>query len=252
MKLKLLTVAFLSVSIFSACSADLTKDDNARLQPKKMESKFQQNVSINYLLYLPKNYNTGEKFPFMLFLHGAGERGNDLEMLKKHGPPRLIAEGKDFPFIIVSPQCPPGIRWKTNTLIALIDEIIKNYNVDEDRIYVTGLSMGGYGTWKLANEIPERLAAVIPICGWGDPWTICEIGDLPVWAFHGEKDNVVPVQRSKDLVDALKRCNANVNFTIYPDAEHDSWTKTYDNPQIYEWLLKQNKSNRKKLNGNWF
>ncbi len=252
MKLKLLTVAFLSVTIFSACSADLTKDDNARLQPKKMESKFQQNVSINYLLYLPKNYNTGEKFPFMLFLHGAGERGNDLEMLKKHGPPRLIAEGKDFPFIIVSPQCPPGIRWKTNTLIALIDEIIKNYNVDEDRIYVTGLSMGGYGTWKLANEIPERLAAVIPICGWGDPWTICEIGDLPVWAFHGEKDNVVPVQRSKDLVDALKRCNANVNFTIYPDAEHDSWTKTYDNPQIYEWLLKQNKSNRKKLNGNWF
>ncbi|MFA7227944.1 MAG: prolyl oligopeptidase family serine peptidase [Melioribacteraceae bacterium] len=238
--------------IFAACSPDITRNAAVRLEEKKMASKFEQDVSIKYLLYLPVSYKNGDKFPLMIFLHGSGERGDNLELVKKHGPPRLIEEGKDFPFIIVSPQCPQGIRWKTNTLIALLDEIIGNYNVDEDRIYITGLSMGGYGTWKLANEIPERLAAVIPICGWGDSWTICEIGDLPVWAFHGEKDNVVPSQKTSDLINALKRCGGNARVTLYPEAGHDSWTETYNNPEIYEWLLKQTKSGRKKLNANWF
>jgi predicted peptidase len=252
MRLKFLISAILFLFMLSACSPDISRTDSPRQEARRLESVYEQKVDLNYLLYLPKNYNSDEKFPLMMFLHGAGERGDDLELVKKHGPPKLIEEGKDFPFIIVTPQCPKGIRWKTNSLIRLLDEVIKNYNVDEERIYITGISMGGYGTWKLANEIPGRLAAVIPICGWGDPWTICEIGDLPVWAFHGAKDNVVHPQRSQDLIESLKRCGGNGILTLYPDAAHDCWTTTYENPRIYEWLLEKTRSGRKKLNSNWF
>lgn len=254
MKSKLICSALAVLAFAYGCSSELVvKESEMKKQlEKKMTTNFEQKVSLNYLLALPKDYDEKEKWPLLMFLHGSGERGDNLELLKKHGPPRLIEEGKEFPFIVVSPQCPSGIRWKTNALVALIDEVIKNYNVDENRIYVTGLSMGGYGTWKLANEIPERLAAVVPICGWGDSWTICEIGDLPVWAFHGAKDNVVAPQKSQELVDALKRCNGNVQFTLYPEANHDSWTETYNNPKVYEWLLEQSLDKRKKLNSNWF
>ncbi len=253
MKTKLWILLAFYLMLLTGCSTNIIKERNMKRQEeKKLNTNYEQKAIIDYLLYLPKEYNGKEKFPLMLFLHGSGERGSNLELVKKHGPPKLIEEGKDFPFIIVSPQCPSGIRWKTNILIALIDDIINNYNVDENRIYITGLSMGGYGTWKLANEISDRLAAAIPICGWGDAWTICEIGDLPVWAFHGEKDNVVLPQKSKELVEALKSCNGNVQLTTYPEAGHDSWTQTYDNPKIYEWLLKQTKNQRKKLNANWF
>jgi predicted peptidase len=254
MKQKLIGLLLIALMIVYGCSSELViKDGGTKRQVgKKMTTNFEQEVSLNYLLALPKDYEQKEKWPLLMFLHGSGERGNDLELLKKHGPPRLIEEGKEFPFIVVSPQCPSGIRWKTNALAALIDEMIKNYNVDENRIYVTGLSMGGYGTWKLANEISEKLAAVVPICGWGDSWTICEIGDLPVWAFHGGKDNVVVPQKSQELVDALKRCNGNVKFTLYPEANHDSWTETYNNPEVYKWLLEQSLDKRKKLKSNWF
>lgn len=242
------------LTLFVGCSSNVIVKENRmkRQEEKSLKTEFEQQININYLLYLPKNYNGKEKFPLLMFLHGSGERGNNLELVKKHGPPKLIDQGKDFPFIIVSPQCPAGIRWKTNSLIALLDEIIKNYNVDTNKIYITGLSMGGYGTWKLANEIPERLAAIIPVCGWGDPWTICEIGDLPVWAFHGAKDNVVPPQKSQDLIDALKACKGNAKLTLYPEANHDSWSATYDNPEVYEWLLKQSKDQRKNLKAGWF
>ena len=247
----IITAAYLL--LITGCSLNIVKETSRnRQEEKNLTTNYEQTVSINYLLYLPKNYNSKDKFPLMMFLHGSGERGSNLELVKKHGPPKLIDQGKDFPFIIVSPQCPNGIRWKTHTLIALLDDIIRNYNVDENRIYITGLSMGGYGTWKLANEIQERFAAIIPICGWGDSWTICEIGDLPVWAFHGAKDNVVNPQKSKELVDAIIACKGNAKLTIYPEANHDSWTQTYDNPEIYEWLLKQTKDQRKKLNSNWF
>jgi predicted peptidase len=242
---------FLAAFILSGCSSSfVTESGLKRQQEKKLKAEFKQIVEVNYLLYLPQNYTDDEKYPLMMFLHGSGERGTDLELVKKHGPPKLIEQGKEFPFIVVSPQCPSGIRWKTNILISLLDEIIENYNVDENKIYITGLSMGGYGTWKLANEIPERLAAIVPICGWGDAWTICEIGDLPVWAFHGAKDVVVPIQKSKELIDALNRCKGNSKLTIYPETNHDSWTQTYDNSEIYEWLLKQSLNQRKKLNSN--
>lgn len=199
-------------------------------------------VEMGYLLYLPKDYETKESWPLVLFLHGSGERGDDLELVKKHGPPKLIAEGKEFPFIVVSPQCPKGKSWEPYELKVLLDDIVQKYRVDEERICVTGLSMGGFGTWKLAAYMPRRLAAIAPICGGGDLSSVRRLTKLPIWAFHGAKDKSVPVERTQEMVDALTKNGGTPKLTIYPEAEHDSWTETYNNPEFYEWLLAQKRA----------
>lgn len=213
----------------------------------KLEKEIKLKVELQYLLYLPEDYEKAEKeYPLVLFLHGAGERGNDIELVKRNGPPKLIEEGKNFPFILVSPQCPEQTRWnyQTQSLIALLDEIESKYRVDKNRIYVTGLSMGGQGTWSLALTQPNRFAAIAPICGWTDTWEVCKINHLPVWVFHGAKDNVVPVSESQQMFDALKQCGAeNIKLTIYPEANHDAWTETYNNPELYNWLLSHSLNN---------
>ncbi|MBL8889213.1 MAG: prolyl oligopeptidase family serine peptidase [Planctomycetaceae bacterium] len=198
-------------------------------------------VKLKYLLSLPKGYEDQESWPVLLFLHGAGERGSDLNLVKKHGPPKLIEAGKEFPFIVVSPQCPGGRWWEPFELAALLDEIETNYKVDKERIYVTGLSMGGFGTWALTAYQPKRFAAIAPICGGGEPFTTRLYSHVPTWAFHGDQDNVVPLARSESMVDALKNAGGNVKFTIYPGVGHDSWTETYANDEFYKWLLEQKK-----------
>jgi len=203
-------------------------------------------VQMKYLLYLPKDYDQKESWPLLLFLHGSGERGDDLNLVKKHGPPKLIEAGKDFPFIVVSPQCPTGNRgWQAHELSALLDEITEKYKVDKDRLYVTGLSMGGYGTWSLAAFAPDRFAALVPICGGGDPNTVRRFAHVAVWVFHGVKDTAVPPERSEPMAEALKKAEANVKFTVYPEAGHDSWTEAYNTPELYEWLLQQKRTERK-------
>jgi predicted peptidase len=198
--------------------------------------------SIRYWLYLPPGYGQHEKrWPMLLFLHGAGESGEDLEKVKKHGPPKIVETGKDFPLLVVSPQSRRR-GWRPEVLRALIDHVVSDHQVDPDRIYVTGLSMGGFGTWALAAADPERIAAIVPICGGGDPNSVGRIGHLPAWVFHGGKDDVVPISESKRLVQAIRASGGNVRFTIYPQADHDSWTRTYDNPRLYEWLLEQKRS----------
>ena len=197
----------------------------------------------NYLLYLPKDYSESKTYPLLLFLHGAGERGNDLDKVKVHGPPKLIAAGKEFPFIVVSPQCAEDGWWNTLTIGQLLDHIESNYRVDKKRIYVTGLSMGGYGTWELALRQPERFAAIAPICGGGNDVS-ARFGkpiQAAVWAFHGAKDGVVPLKKSEEMVDALKSRNVDVKLTVYPEANHDSWTETYNNDELYEWFLQHKK-----------
>jgi predicted peptidase len=213
-------------------------------QEKQTTHNFQKEVKLtltaNYLLYLPKEYAENDKeFPLVLFLHGAGERGNDLEKVKVHGLPRLVNEGKDFPFIIVSPQCPDLMLWNTDLLSSLLDEIETNYRVDKNRIYVTGLSMGGHGTWSMALAEPNRFAAIAPVCGWSDTSKANLIAHLPIWVFHGAKDVVVPVKSSEDMVSALKNSGSYVKLTIYPEANHDSWTETYNNEELYKWFLEQ-------------
>jgi predicted peptidase len=214
---------------------------------KQVEQRFEKEVTVkvtlDYLLYLPRGYDKGEKaWPLLLFLHGAGESGADLSKVKKHGPPKLIAAGKDLPFIVVSPQS-RRFGWQAQTLNALLDDVSKKYRVDDDRVYVTGLSMGGFGTWALAASRPERFAALVPICGGGNPADAAKLKGLPIWVFHGGKDRAVPAERSEVMVKALKAAGSkSVKYTLYPDAGHDSWTETYNNPKLYEWLLAQKRS----------
>ncbi len=196
-------------------------------------------VEMRYLLFVPKDYDKdGRAVPLMLFLHGAGERGEDLQLVAKHGPPKIVKTKKDFPFIVVSPQCPRGRFWRKSNLLGLIDHIVATYNVDASRVYVTGLSMGGFGTWVLTADQPQRFAAAVPICGGGDPDNAKQLVDVPIWAFHGGKDQVVQLARSEAMVDAIREAGgAKVKLTVYPEAGHDSWTATYDNPEVYKWLL---------------
>uniref|UniRef100_A0A7V3E7U3 Phospholipase n=1 Tax=Ignavibacterium album TaxID=591197 RepID=A0A7V3E7U3_9BACT len=238
-------IIFFLLVVFMSVNFSQKKSNSQRVE--KLDSEIKLKVELQYLIYLPKNYETSEEqFPLLLFLHGAGERGNDIELVKRHGPPKLVEEGKEFPFIIVSPQCPEGTRWNYQTLAltALLDEIESKYRVDKNRIYVTGLSMGGQGTWTLALTQPNRFAAIAPICGWTDSWEVCKISRIPTWVFHGAKDIVVPVTESQEMVKALQDCGAKeVKLTIYPEANHDSWTETYNNPELYNWLLSHSLKN---------
>lgn len=196
-------------------------------------------VKLDYWLYLPKDYQAeGEKkFPLVLFLHGSGERGSDLDKVLIHGPPKLIAAGKEFPFIVVSPQCPEEQTWNTDILSRLLDELEENYAVDSRRISVTGLSMGGFATWSLAASTPFRFAAAAPICGGGRPEWSYQLKNLPISVYHGEKDEGVKLEESQEMVDAIKAAGGDVQLTVYPGVGHDSWTQTYDDPGFYEWLL---------------
>ena len=197
-------------------------------------------MELGYLLYLPPQYHqqSEQKFPLILFLHGAGERGSNLEQVKRHGPPQL-AEQKDLPAIVVSPQCPAGQRWDVEALAGLLDHVEKELRVDPRRIYVTGLSMGGAGTWNLIAHQPDRFAAAAPICGVGDPATAAKIKHIPIWTFHGTADRAVPYAATEKMVAALKEVGGNVKFTTYEGVGHDSWTATYNNPEFWSWLLVQ-------------
>jgi len=213
------------------------------------EKEITKTLSCNYLLFLPEGYGQKkQRWPLIMFLHGAGERGSDLNKVKVHGPPKIVENKKDFPFIVVSPQCPEDDWWtgKVEVLINLLDDIVARYKVDTERIYLTGLSMGGFGTWSLASEYPERFAAIAPICGSGNRIMALRLRDMPVWVFHGAKDKVVPLKESEEMVNAIRNRGGNVKFTIYPDAGHDSWTETYNNQKLYDWFLERRKSQKKK------
>jgi len=212
-----------------------------------LETTVQKAVRLPYLLFLPRDYGQDphRRWPLILFLHGAGERGDDLDLVRQHGIARVAEKRPELPFVAVSPQCPADSTWMTemDAVLALLDDVVARCAVDIDHVYLTGLSMGGYGTWYLATLHPDRFAAIAPICGGGDwffgfPERVCLIRHLPVWAFHGAKDPVVPLEESARLVQALEECGGDVRFTVYPEAGHDSWTQTYDNPELYEWFLR--------------
>jgi predicted peptidase len=233
------------------CADMAAKTGKAGEQSAQVFSKkVTKTVGCKYLLYLPADYgkDVKKKWPVIVFLHGAGERGGNLELVKKHGPPKMIGQGREFPFIIVSPQCPNDVWWpeQKDVLINLLGYIEKNYRVDTDRIYLTGLSMGGFGTWSWACAEPNRFAAIAPICGGGERYLATRLKDVPVWAFHGAKDNVVPVKRTEEMVEAVNKAGGEAKATIYSEAEHDSWTATYDNQELYDWFLTHRTSDRKK------
>ncbi|MCA9058519.1 MAG: prolyl oligopeptidase family serine peptidase [Planctomycetaceae bacterium] len=201
--------------------------------------------SIAYLISLPKDYAEGtEPVPLMLFLHGRGESYGPLSLVAKWGPPRLAAEGKSFPFILVSPQCPGDDAWskpvQQQRLVELLDHLVKTYRVDQDRVWLTGLSMGGFGSWRLAADHPDRFACVVPICGGGDPADADKLKALPIWVFHGDQDSAVPLSRSVEMVDAIRAAGGtSIRFTTLEHVGHNSWSAAYATPELYEWISKQ-------------
>jgi predicted peptidase len=206
----------------------------------------ERDVTLNYLLYLPPGYDPqrSERWPLVLFLHGSSMRGDDINLVKRQGLSKLVNQGQEFPFILVSPQCPSSQWWTwpqlSATLSNLLDEIESKYAVDPERIYVTGLSMGGFGTWSLAIAYPQRFAAIVPISGPADDLNrISAIRHLPVWAFHGDPDYIVPLQGMVETVNALKACGGNVKLTIYPGVGHNAADTAYADPELYRWLLSQ-------------
>lgn len=204
--------------------------------------------TLNYLLFMPRETSAvvNGKYPLILFLHGIGESGSDLWKVKNEGLPKILDGNNSFPFIVVSPQCPSSTEWyydRTDIKInRLLDSVIARYPVDTNRIYITGLSMGGIGTLDMAIRYPKRFAAAIPVAFRTETdWDICAIKDIPVWAFHGRLDPVIPLEKAQSAITALINCGGNPIFNIYPDLYHDCWTRTYANTTIYDWMLTKKK-----------
>lgn len=194
-------------------------------------------VKIQYLIYLPQNYSPPRRSPILLYLHGAGERGSDLTKVLRGGPPGLIAKGREFPLIVVSPQCPLGASWDSQQLLQLIDHIGERFTIDPDRIYVGGFSMGAFGTWDLASTAPERFAAIVPVAGGGHTTSAERLIKLPIWAFHGANDRTVPLAGSVNLIHAIRELGGRATLTVYDGMGHDTGDKTFCRDDLYEWLL---------------
>jgi predicted peptidase len=231
------TLAFLLAASFAFADTQIAQN---------FSGDFVVKVNYSYLLSKPEGYEAEpkKKWPLIIFLHGSGERGSDLEQLKKHGPPKLIAAGQKFPAVIASLQCPANDLWNPHGIKAITDHLIKTEHIDPSRVYLTGLSMGGFGTWDTAFEYPDTFAAIAPICGGaGVRWvTASRLKTMPAWIFHGDKDGAVPVENSHKIHDALQKLGAPVKLTLYPGIGHDSWTATYDNPEFWTWLFAQKRS----------
>jgi len=253
--MRLLHLGLVVIVLGFAAPGSGAQEKTGDMPGKQVAKEFTKDkIKVGYLLFLPESYGKDDKkYPLILFLHGAGESGKDLDKVKKHGPPKIVESKKDFPFVVISPQSPGG-GWNVDNLDALLADVLAKYRVDPDHVYLTGLSMGGGGTWNLAAAHPERFAAIVPICGaikqFNDADKLKEfagkIKDLPTWVFHGAKDKSVPLARSEMMVQALKEAGGQPKFTIYPEAGHDSWTEAYNTPELYTWLLEQKRPASKK------
>jgi predicted peptidase len=216
--------------------------------------------TLRYRLLMPRGAAEGKKYPLVLYLHGAGERGRDNQRQLYHVPPALVdsAGRKNFPCILLVPQCPPGQRWvevdwglpshvmpaeisiAEKLTMIVFDSLSKLQSVDTTRLYITGMSMGGYGTWDLISRYPKKFAAAIPLCGGGDEAQAAKLVDIPTWAFHGKMDKVVPASRSANMVSAIKAAGGkSVMLTMYDNTAHNCWDVTYTNPTVFQWMFRQ-------------
>jgi len=200
-----------------------------------------------YQLFIPRAAAAIEKqktrWPLLIFLHGSGERGADIARVKTHGPPKIADRDPDFPFILVSPLLPAEEDWDIAKLDAIVDHVTAQLPIDPDRIYLTGLSRGGHATWRWAAAEPGRFAALAPVAGRGDPATACALVDVPIWALHGDRDDVVVPEGSFAMARAIRACGGQRSrLTIYPDLGHNAWDPAYDSPALYLWLLQQRRA----------
>ena len=224
--------------------------ENYSTSDDKITTHLSLSYNLPYRTYFPENYDERKtKFPIVFFLHGVGERGENLDLVETHGIPKLIKNGKKFPFITVAPQCPFNQWWSRSemikSLINLVEKVVQKYDVDDSRVYITGLSMGGFGTIALANERPDLFAAALPVCGGADFSDYSNLKSLPIWFFHGSEDDEHPASYSEKIYNALKDQNKDVKLTIYDGVGHNSWDLTYDNQEIYDWLLSKENSGKK-------
>lgn len=198
-----------------------------------------------YVLFVPHGYDGSKKYPLILFLHGAGERGDDGQLPVMQGIGNAIkfkGGEKKFPCFVIFPQCKKRSSWKADSpdgkrALAILEEIQKNYKIDNNRIYLTGLSMGGYGTWSLATAHPNKWAAIAPICGGGDPAAAESIKHIPCWCFHGAEDKAVPVGRSREMIKALEKVGGQPRYSEFPYVGHNSWDSAYVTPELIPWML---------------
>jgi predicted peptidase len=194
-------------------------------------------------LYLPAGYHASHQaWPLVFFLHGSGERGSDLAQVKVHGPPRHAAAGRAYPFVLVSPQLDAEADWSPADLHALLQWLLPRLRVDVRRVLATGLSRGGRGVWAWAAAHPQDLAGIAPVCGGGRPVTVCQARQVPVRAYHGAEDTVVPLAEQQASVAALLACGGQATLTVYPGVGHDSWTPAYEDTGLVPWLLAQRRS----------
>lgn len=208
-----------------------------------------KNVNYNYMPYLPTDYNadTTKKWPLIIYLHGGSHRGTDLNKLYEYGVPDQIHRGREFPFIIVSPQCPKYMWWSSdNWFENLYNEITEKYRIDTNRVYLTGFSLGGSGTWFLAAKFPEMFAAIAPIAGATSHIdfiddNINNLVDIPVWAFHGNIDNMVPVEESERIIEKLEEKNKNLKLSVEPNVGHWINWLVYPGQDLYDWFLKHDR-----------
>lgn len=202
--------------------------------------------NLEYYLYFPEGYHSegDREFGLMLFLHGGGESGGELARLQENGPPQLLAEGKQFPFLVLAPQNPHAKKWwNTHAVKQLLDSVVANHRVDPDKIYLSGLSRGGSAAWTLATQYPERFAALAVVCGMA-PVAYAHWIDraMPIWVFHGAQDPVIDVRESDRMVAKLKEMGYRVRYTRYPEVAHDAWTKAYRTDSLYTWLAQQSRN----------
>lgn len=210
-----------------------------KIENGKIKTEINQKRELNYILHIPAEIK--EKKPLIIFLHGSGEKGNDIEKVKTHGPFKYL-KNHEIDGYVLAPQCPENEYWNSEVLYRLILKVQKENHIDANRIYVTGLSMGAWGAWNLVFEHPEMFAAFVPIAGFVDRIPMienCKIKNVPIRIFHGLLDDVVDVNYSIAIYKKLQKCNTDIELTIFDDANHDSWTRVYDNPEVYEWMLKQ-------------
>lgn len=228
-------------------------------QPEAREWTAPDGTVVKYRWSAPETLEAGKTYPLVLFLHGAGERGDDNSAQIKHGVLPLLEGANKLkqPCFLIAPQCPAERWWAPvnretmglsaakqpnsllDSVLALVEETLKKQPVDAKRFYVTGLSMGGFATWDLLGRAPGRIAAAVPICGGGDPTQVAKFKDIPIHAFHGEADSVVPVRTTRDMITALEKAGGKPAVTYYPGVNHDSWTQTYDDPELIRWLFEQ-------------
>lgn len=209
--------------------------------------KWESDIFYNfgYVKYLPKDYDENKKYPLVFFLHGAGERGEDLDIASRHGFMKHVREeGKEYPFIFIAPQCPFNKYWGcyTESLLAFLDDICDTLPIDRERIYLTGFSMGGTGTWMLAMAEPKRFAAIAPVCGSGIYWNGWILSDMPIYMYHGDCDDIVPIQESISMLSSINKHGGNAQLQICYGVGHNAWDTAYAGNALVDWLLHHKKN----------